>query len=250
MLPTLDCHAHLDPSLSPGEFSSSGAVLAMSISLAEAEKSLERQDPFIVWGVGCHPRLLRYQEAFDPDIFQQYAEKALIIGEVGLDTGSRVPLETQLTTFRQVLRTAATLRKIISIHSCQAIALVLCELQKCPIDFPVMHGWSGNVAETKLAVEMGCYFSIHSQVARNSKFRLHVPSDRILVESDHGYNDPPAAIPCRVGWVEYLVAQQYQLDVTELRRLVWRNFSRIVHGSGIFSKLSAPMQVYIQEVEN
>jgi TatD DNase family protein len=238
MLPTLDCHAHLDPSQPPEELSSSGAVLAMGISLAEAERSLERKDPHILWGVGCHPRMKRYQEAFDADLFQELAEKAVIIGEVGLDTGSRVPLDSQLAVFRQVLKIAAEKGKMVSIHSYQAAALVLRELQNCPISFPILHWWTGNVAETKLAVELGCWFSIHSQVARNSKFRLHVPLDRILVESDHGYNDPPAAIPCRVGWVEYLVAQQYRLDVQELRKLLWSNFSRIIHATRIRDFLS------------
>jgi hypothetical protein len=45
----------------------------------------------------------------------------------------------------------------------------------------------------------------------------------VLVESDHGYKDPPAAIPCRVEWVEYLAAQQYRMRVEEMRRLTWTN---------------------------
>ena len=68
MLPTLDAHAHLDPSRPGQDFSSSGVVLAMGISLAEAELSLKRQDQLVVWGVGCHPRMVRHQEAFDPDL--------------------------------------------------------------------------------------------------------------------------------------------------------------------------------------
>jgi TatD DNase family protein len=84
------------------------------------------------------------------------------------------------------------------------------------------------VAETKQAVELGCYFSIHSAVARHSKFRLHVPIERILIESDHGENDPPAAIPCRIEWVEYLAAQQYDVNVGDIRKLVWENLGRIV----------------------
>jgi TatD DNase family protein len=248
MLPTLDCHAHLDPSRSPEELSSSGAVLAMGISLAEAEQSLQRKDPLILWGVGCHPRMVRYMETFDADIFQELAQKAVIIGEVGLDSGSRVPLGTQLAAFRQVLKIVAKTGKMVSLHCYAATALVLRELQLCPVPFPVLHWWTGNVAETKLAVEVGCYFSIHSQVARNSKFRLHVPPDRILVESDHGYNDPPAAIPCRVGWVEYLVAQQYELEVMELRTLVWKNFSRIVSGSNVLPKLPKTLKELVQSV--
>lgn len=49
MLPTLDCHAHLDPSLSPRELSSSGAVLAMGISLAEVEKFFKLSAPMQVY---------------------------------------------------------------------------------------------------------------------------------------------------------------------------------------------------------
>ena len=157
-------------------------------------------------------------------------------------------MDQQLEIFRQVLKISAPLGKMVSIHSYQATALVLRELEKCPLAFPVMHGWTGNVAETRLAVELGCYFSIHSQVARNSKFRLHVPLERILVESDHGYNDPPAAIPCRVGWVEYLVAQQYKMDVQELRRQVWVNFSRIVSGSQMLQKLPKELKEQVQSV--
>jgi TatD DNase family protein len=69
-------------------------------------------------------------------------------------------------------------------------------------------------------------------VARHSKFRTCVPLERILVESDHGYHDPSAAIPYRIEWVEYLVAQQYKLEVEEVRRLVWRNLAIIVRKTG------------------
>jgi TatD DNase family protein len=229
MLPTLDAHAHLDPSRRPEEFLASGTVLAMSLLLDEAEHALERNDPLIAWGVGCHPRFPRAQTGFEAARFRSLAERTAIVGEVGLDTGSRVPLETQLQTFRQVLEIVSGMPRLVSIHSYRATGLVLDELERCPVLIPVLHGWFGNVAETKRAVELGCYFSIHSQMARHSKFRNHVPPERVLVESDHGYNDPPAAIPCRVEWAEYLVAQQYGLEVEELRRVAWKNFARIIH---------------------
>jgi Tat protein secretion system quality control protein TatD with DNase activity len=66
-----------------------------------------------------------------------------------------------------------------------------------------------------------------TQVARQSKFHSWVPLERVLVESDHGYNDPPAAIPCRVEWVEYLVAQQFRVEVEHIRRTVWQNLAAI-----------------------
>jgi TatD DNase family protein len=228
VLPTLDAHAHINPARNPDELLECGVVLAMTLSLDEAEQALKRHDMNIAWGTGCHPRFPRAQEGFDARRFRSLAERMATIGEVGLDTGSRVPLETQQKTFRQVLGIAANLPRLVSIHSFQATALVLRELERCPVSIPVLHGWFGNVAETKKAVDLGCYFSIHSQVARNSKFRLHVPPERILLESDHGEKDPPAAIPCRLEWVEYLVAQQYDMEVKEIRRLAWKNLGRII----------------------
>jgi TatD DNase family protein len=249
MLPTLDAHAHLDPSRSPEESSASGAVLAMSLSLDEAERALGRSDPLIAWGVGCHPRFPRAQQGFDRARFRSLAGRMAIIGEVGLDTGSRVPLDTQLQTFQQVLEVTAALPRPVSIHSYQAAGLVLRELERYPVAIPILHWWTGNVAETKKAVDLGCYFSIHSAVARHSKFRIHVPLERVLVESDHGYNDPPAAIPCRIEWVEYLVAQQYKLEITDLRRVVWENLARIFHATNTTHLLPEPfMQLLAQPV--
>ncbi len=231
-LPTLDAHAHLSAEHPSDNLSGSGAVLAMTLSLAEAENVIDRQESQIVWGVGCHPRRQKAQDEFNVDQFRALAENTTIVGEIGLDTGARVPIEKQLHTFRQVLEALEDLPRFVSIHSYRTTRIVLNELRRTTISIPVLHWWTGSAVETSEAVELGCYFSIHSAVARHSKFRTRVPRERILIESDHGYGDPPAAIPCRIEWVEYLVAQQYQMDVKEVRRLVWENFATIAHETG------------------
>jgi len=109
---------------------------------------------------------------------------------------------------------------------------VLEELRQRPIAVPVLHGWTGTAAKTREAVALGCTFSIHSAVARESKFRTAVPPERILVETDHGWADPPAAIPCRIEWVEHLVAQQLSSSVEDVRGLVWGNLARIIRDTG------------------
>lgn len=68
-LRSLDAHAHLDPVRTSDELASSGAVLAMAISLDEAALVVDRHEPQIVWGIGCHPRKLRSQESFDAEEF-------------------------------------------------------------------------------------------------------------------------------------------------------------------------------------
>jgi TatD DNase family protein len=230
-LPSLDAHAHLEHSRSQHELAGSGSVLAMTLSLEEDALAVSRHDPQIVWGVGCHPRKARAQGSFDAEHFRDIAERTALVGEVGLDTGAHyghVSIETQLKTFREVLEIVTDMPRIVSIHSYQATKLVISELRQKPIDVPILHWWTGSVEETREAVALGCYFSVHSAVARNSKFRTLVPRDRILLESDHGYTDPPEAIPCRIEWVEHLIAQQLRLSRKDVRHLAWQDLATIV----------------------
>ena len=247
-LPSLDAHAHLDPARTPDELTDLGAVLAMTISLDEAALVVGRRGSRIAWGVGCHPRKPKSQETFDAQRFRELAERTAIVGEIGLDTGSRAPIEIQLRTFRQVLETVADLPRLISIHSYRATGLVIEELRQRPVAVPVLHWWTGTAGETREAVALGCYFSIHSAVARHSKFYTAVPRERVLIESDHGYRDPPAAIPCRVEWVEHLVAQRLRLGVKDVRRLVWQNLGRIVRETGTRRLLPEPLAAILAEV--
>jgi TatD DNase family protein len=185
-LPSLDAHAHIDPRRSPDELTGSGAVLAMTLSLDEAAKVVGRRESLIAWGIGCHPRKLKAQEAFDVERFRELAQRTPIVGEIGLDMGSRVQIEMQLRAFRQALRVVAELPRLVSVHSYRATGLVIEELRRRPVAVPVLHWWTGTAAETREAVALGCYFSIHSAVARHSKFRTAVPRERVLIESDHG----------------------------------------------------------------
>lgn len=229
---TLDTHAHLDPGRPSEDLAETGAVLAMTLSLDEAERGIDRHERQIAWGVGCHPRDAAAQAAFDPGRFDDLAEQALFIGEVGLNGESKVPMDRQLANFRHILAFAAGQPRLVSIHSYRAAGLVLAELHRTPISVPVLHWWTGTTEETRAAVDLGCYFSIHAAVARQNKFRKWVPSDRILLETDHSYHDPPAAIPCRITWAAHLVAQLLAMDVEAVHHLVWQNFGRILTMTG------------------
>ena len=101
--PPLDAHAHLDPGCTSEELAAAGAVLAMTLSLDEAARTVHRHEPHITWGVGCHPRDRHAQASFDAGRFRELAERTAIVGEIGLDAGSPVPRDRQLQTFRQVL---------------------------------------------------------------------------------------------------------------------------------------------------
>jgi hypothetical protein len=66
-----------------------------------------------------------------------------------------------------------------------------------------------------------------------------VPLERILVESDHGEPDPPAAIPLRIGWVEHLVAQRFGCEPSDVRRVGWQNLADLLDRTGTAGLLPA-----------
>lgn len=248
-LPSLDAHAHIDSTRSAGELTDSGTVLAMTNSLDEAALVVGRHEPNIVWGVGCHPRMRKAQESFDADLFRDLAERTAVVGEIGLDGRSRrVPLETQLLTFRQALEALSDLPRLVSIHADGAEELVIKELERGPVTIPVLHGWRGHVKETQEAVALGCYFSIHSGIAGHSKFRTVVPPERLLVETDHHRSSLPAAIPYRVKWVEYMLAELLGLDVQDVRCLAWQNFRTIICETGTLELLPDPIAAIVAEM--
>jgi TatD DNase family protein len=140
ILPTLDAHAHLDPARTAQELAEAGPVLGMTFSLSEAENVLSRNESSVAWGVGCHPRKLAAQQAFEQDRFAELAAKTAVIGEVGLDGGSRVTLELQLATYRGILEFAAENPHLLSIHAYRSTALVLDELRMRLVPAPSYTG--------------------------------------------------------------------------------------------------------------
>ncbi|MBN2351764.1 MAG: TatD family hydrolase [Spirochaetales bacterium] len=237
-LPTLDAHCHLDSSRTAGELDACGAVLAMTLSPDEFEAALARPaHPFIARGAGCHPGVAGAQEAFNPERFRRLAEKAAVVGEIGLDKASTVPIETQVRTFRAILAAAAELGRPVSVHSRHATGLVIDELERARPPAVILHWWLGSAALTSRAVGLGCWFSIHSSIARQSRFRAWVPVERVLVETDQAYEDPPSAVPPRIEQAENILAEQYKMEVIELRRRIWMNFGAIVARTGVSSLL-------------
>lgn len=151
----LDAHAHIDAGISATDVSSLDAfVFAMTRSLDEFE-TLCRNDRRAVWAIGVHPGLVRSQRAFTADRFRRLLSKTPVVGETGLDGASRVPMSIQLETFRSVLEAAADIPRILSVHSYQAQAEVLRELNRLPVQGVILHWWTGSPGLTR-----GCQIGV------------------------------------------------------------------------------------------
>jgi len=220
-------HAHIETDITAADLLElKSLIFAATRSLDEAERALDRSDPWTVWGVGCHPGLVGVQKAFDPARFAALISRTACVSEVGLDGSSRVAMEIQRATFAAILTALQTNQRIASIHSYGATDAVLDCLKEAPIQGAVLHWWLGDEQYTRRAVELGCYFSINASSARRVETLRAIPIERILTETDHPFGDRSSGAGRRPGNVEsaeHMLAQYYGINREDLRLQVWRN---------------------------
>lgn len=245
--PALDAHAHVEPTIAPRELVALEAVVfAVTRSPQEWTAASERQDPTAVWGIGCHPKIVAAQEDFDVDRFAETVSRFALVGEVGLDGRSPVPMDQQRSTFSTILDVIADRPRVVTIHSNGASAQVLELLQRHPIRGAVLHWWRGTRAQTEVALELGCFFSFNGAEARAPKTLSSVPRDRVLTETDFPHtqrSDPRASRPGAVDTIEATLASQWSTTADEVRRQVWRNLRALIDTTDAADLLPADLQV-------
>ncbi|PPH01430.1 TatD family deoxyribonuclease [Rathayibacter sp. AY1G9] len=238
--PPLDTHAHVDPGIEASELRKLGAfIFAMTRSLDEFEAVRSRSDLRALWGVGVHPGLVRAQKAFAVERFRQQIQDTPLVGEVGLDGSSRVPIELQTATFRNVLEELQRHPRIVSVHSSGAHLRVLRELHRTPVEGVILHWWTGGAEVTEEAVRLGCYFSLSPAMTSSEETVRAIPPHRLLTETDHPYGDrrTRGAKPGRVSEVEQNLAGLRGIDSRVQRIEVWANFAKLVDAAGVGAAL-------------
>ncbi len=140
--------------------------------------------------LGLHPELAD-QKFNELDLLLSSIHKADFIGEIGIDGSARYSktLNRQQLIFDSTIRECEKVGgRIISIHSRGAASKILSIIKKYPnCGTPILHWFSGSIAELKDAVEKKCLFSINPLMLRSKKGKdlvARIPSELILPESD------------------------------------------------------------------
>lgn len=163
--------------------------------------------------LGLHPQLVA-ERASEIDHWEELLPLTRYVGEVGLDAGPRFyrSFDKQKDIFARVLKACARSGdKILTVHSVRATKAVL-DLIETHLPASrgkvVMHWFTGTVAEARRATELGCYFSINSEMLTDDRRRALVaalPRDRLLTETDgpftqtRGRSSEPADVQLTVS---------------------------------------------------
>jgi TatD DNase family protein len=212
----IDVHAHVLTSIDARELRAlRSVVFAVTREPKEWQAAADRRDELCVWGLGCHPGVPAAIAAFDADRLAELATSTPLIGEVGLDGGSKVLMTDQRRVFREVLKVAKEHSRLVSIHSVRAASAVLDELEAADgVSGAIRHWWRGSVSETERAIEMGCYFSLNGAEAGKPKVLRKLPVERVLTETDFPHtrrSDRSADKPGAVLSIEEALADAWSL---------------------------------------
>ena len=193
--------------------------------------------------LGLHPQLVA-DRANELALWEQYLPQARYVGEVGLDAGPRFfqSLNVQKQVFERVLRTCASHGgKILSVHSVRAVKTVLDLIEAhLPVTRGqvVLHWFTGNKAEARRAVDLGCYFSVNAEMMRSDRHRELVsalPLNRLLTETDGPFTKMGGrpARPTDIANTVQLLAQTRGSATSEISAAIWANLRTLVsEGTG------------------
>lgn len=246
VVPPLDVHAHVDPDIGYWDLVGLGAVVLVALRTQdEFDQVTDRDDPVTVWGVGVHPGVVAAVKGFDRVRLCEQLERTPLLSEVGLDRRSVVSDTDQERVFEQILDVHDQVACVASVHSAGRSGRVLDMLEGHRCSTVMLHWWTGSVAQTVRAVELGCYFSVNARNVRSLVRMGVVPADRLLVETDHPFGDRGyKGLPGGVVPVEEVLAAEGVCDRTDM----WRNFGGLVGNGAAAGKFSAALQGVLRSV--
>lgn len=110
-------------------------------------------------------------------------DRVVAIGEVGLDKLQGPNIDTQIRVFRKQIELAMNVQKPLIIHCVKAWEELIALYKEYKTNIPwIIHGYRGNVEQTRQLSKLGFKFSIGAKF--NSEALAHIPKDSMFCETD------------------------------------------------------------------
>jgi TatD DNase family protein len=240
-MPLIDTHCHIDLYQNPHSIAEESErlgiiTIGMTLLPSHFEMGYKHTAKYkqVRLALGMHPlKSELHEDEFDNFIY--YSDKTSYIGEIGLDF-SKEGIKTkqlQINSFKKILFSIKSKRKIISLHSRRAEKDVLRLLVEYGIENAIFHWYTGSINLIKEIIENGYYFSINPAMIRSAngeKIIQAIPKHRVLTESDGPFvlikNEPirPKDI---ISVIEYL-SVLWGISVEKVKEQIDNNFSLLV----------------------
>lgn len=191
-------------------------------------------------GLGLHPEVSVAKQVELDDLLAGIA-KAPFIGEIGMDGSPRFrgSLSIQEPIFRATLSECGRHPgKVMSIHSRGAERRVVELLASTKHEgVPLLHWFSGGLAELENAVRIGCWFSVGPAMLAGEKGRAliaRMPLNRVLPETDGPFTSVGGKPlqPWDAWSVREPLAEIWGMPVTEIGEQLRQNLHRLLRKPG------------------
>lgn len=173
-------------------------VVNNAVNLETAKKALEFAEKYDYFyaTVGFHPENL---DDITPDYLYQMeqllrCDKAVAVGEIGLDYHWDIPRDLQKSEFEKQLAFAKDIDMPVVVHDREAHGDTM-ELLRKYRPKGLVHCFSGSVELMREVMRLGMYISLGGVVTfKNARHSIEVaseiPLDRLLLETDAPYMAP------------------------------------------------------------
>jgi TatD DNase family protein len=206
----IDTHTHLDLKdfdkdrrkvIESALSNSVEKIINVGFDLKSSQKSVQLAEEFeqIYAAVGFHPHDAKDLNATSLKKIEELANhpKVVAIGEIGLDFYRNLSSrQDQIKAFRGQIELAQNLNLPIVVHSRDAHDQTLEILKETNAQQVggVLHSFTGNADDAKVAQDMGFYFGFNGMLTYKESKTVQVarglPIDSILIETDCPYLSP------------------------------------------------------------
>lgn len=178
------------------------------------------------YSIGIHPWYIDENRLeTDLEIIKEKLQltDCLALGECGLDKRIEIPLDLQISVFKQQLEIVKLTNKPVVLHCVAAYDEVIAIKKEMKIENPmIIHGFSKNEQVAQSLLINGFYLSFGKYLLRNpdlEKVFIFAPENQILLETD--------TIEESIYQVYEKAAAIKGISVEEMKAIVFTNFSRI-----------------------
>lgn len=182
------------------------------------------------YSIGIHPWYIdenRLETDLETIKQKLQLDKCLALGECGLDKRIEIPLELQISVFKQQLEIVKQTNKPVVLHCVAAYDEVITIKKEMKMENPmIIHGFSKNEKVAQSLLKNGFYLSFGKYLLRSRNFGTDLekvftfaPENQILLETD--------TIEESIYQVYEKAASVKGISVDEMKAIVFNNFSTV-----------------------